>query len=257
MPDWKKFADLLGMAQYGDAVRAVEEKKRKEGIEAEQLGFQRSANQRAESAAGRQAEEFEYEKTKRPLLEKQLQQQVEAGNLTLKEAQNKLAVFDAGGGVQGEVTRQRGKEQRESGTYEQGRKESEARIRNMDFDNARQAAHQKIADELANLQLEIQKATKDAQIKGIKDQSALKDAQELRAMVDALRAANTEEDYNYLMGKIKDIQQRNEIRKLEGSQQTAANAANPQAAPASAPPQGAPVSTVVAPGNLRRKVSRY
>lgn len=65
MPDWQKFANLLGMAQHGDAVRATKEKKRKEGIESEELGFRRDANARAGASASREAEGYEYGKGQR------------------------------------------------------------------------------------------------------------------------------------------------------------------------------------------------
>jgi len=82
MPDWQKFANLLGMAQHGDAVRATKERKRKEGIEAEELGFRRDANSRAGAAAGREAEGYEYNKSHRGMKE-------EADDLSLKAARFK------------------------------------------------------------------------------------------------------------------------------------------------------------------------
>jgi hypothetical protein len=82
MPDWKKFANLLGMAQHGDAVRGERERIRKEGIQAEELGFRRDANSRAGAAEGREAEGYEYSKGRRKSKE-------EADDLTLAAARFK------------------------------------------------------------------------------------------------------------------------------------------------------------------------
>ena len=85
MPDWQKFANLLGMAQYGDDVRKVKERKRKEGIEAEELGFRRDANARAGASEARESERATYDKGRRGSKEESDRLSLEAARFKLED----------------------------------------------------------------------------------------------------------------------------------------------------------------------------
>lgn len=85
MPDWQKFANLLGMAQHGDAVRATKEKKRKEGIESEELGFRRDANARAGASEARESERDTYDKGRRGSKEEADRMSLEAARFKLED----------------------------------------------------------------------------------------------------------------------------------------------------------------------------
>lgn len=233
MPNWQAIADAIGTGMWGEEIQAYKAKQQAMKNDEERMGFARDENRRANESAGRQAESYEFEKSQRPMLIKQLQQKIDAGELDLKEAQNQLALFDAEGGVEGEAGRRKTKRDQETATHEQSVRESRARIGNMAADNARAAAQEaraKVKDELLataqRLENEFNQQTQAARIAGVNEANdpKVKDAQRLRALIDYAKIA-PEEEMEWLNEEIKKLSVRNEVRKAD---QATAAAANPQ-----------------------------
>ena len=240
MPNWQDIANAIGRGMFGEEIQDYKAKKQAMAESAERMGFARDENRRAGEQAARQADEFEFSKQQRPLLLKQLQQQIDTGALSLKDAQNKLALFDAEGGVEGEATRRKQQLGREEQTHKQSMKESNARIQSQAADQAFRQNQEKRQAELHALELEgrkldneLAKRTQEARVQGINTQNDpdVKKAQRLRALIDAAKIATDDETYQELMDEIKILAIE---RKVGAAQQTSAAAANPNAVQPSA-----------------------
>jgi hypothetical protein len=234
MPNWTAIANQIAEGMYGDDWRRQRAQEQEMKMNEQRMQLAGNADARAAAGEARAADEFSFSKEQRPMLLKQLQQKIDAGELDLKEAQNQLALFDAQGGVAGEAGRRKAKEEREVGTYNQNIKASNAQIANMQADNARaQSAEQRAAkkDELLmaaqRLENEFAEATKQSRIAGVNEQNdpRVRDSQRLRALIDYAKIAPDEET-EWLSEEIKKLSIRNEIRKAD---QVTAGAASPNA----------------------------
>ena len=232
MANWQKFATLLGMAQHGDAVRETKEKKRKEGIEAEELGFRRDANTRAGAAEGREAEESAYGRTRRGAKEQAEAAALEGlgiqntgGRIRNSQGQNELDVFNATGGASGNAARLQedrarldAAEKREAARL--GISQEQLKLQKQELglrsEAEKRAAAQQSAQEgresamhnerIAGAQREnrIGAATEASDIQVGNDRTKIKDAQKLNSLVTLYRSLDPESpDAQYILEQIK------------------------------------------------------
>lgn len=232
MPNWGAIAKSIATGMYGDEVQDYLAKKQQMQLEQERFGLAKNADARAQAGESREADTYEFSKSQRPLLLKRLQQQIDSGELDFKEAQNKLAIFDAEGGVEGEVGRRKTKFDQDVQKHGQSMKESQASIANMAADNARAAAQEaraKTREEVTlegeRLQNEFARGTQAARMAGVNAQNDpdLKKRERLSQLINYAKVA-PEEDMEMISA---------EIRKLVigHAASQAANAANPNAEP--------------------------
>lgn len=226
MADWAKFAKLLGMAQYGDDVRAVEQRKRKEGIEAEELGFKRSANNRAESAAYREAEEAEYGKGRRKTKEEADRLALERARLGNVGAEQDIS-WEAGRSERDarEAARADRAEKRQAAQL--GISQEELKLRKAAAERESQMDAERLSS--AQRQNRIGQATEQSEIDVANERTdpKVRDSQRLAQLVQLYKAVDPDsEDAEYIMQQIKALTADQKVKQLD-----AANGANPDADP--------------------------
>lgn len=105
MPNWTKIAETIARGEFGEEWDKQKMRKAEIDSAAQRSRLLESAESRAQSAEGRTQDEFNWSKQQRPMLLEKLQNEVNAGKLSLEQAQNILDTFEASGGAKGAAER--------------------------------------------------------------------------------------------------------------------------------------------------------